>query len=276
MQNLLNLTEEDFQKMKAVEDELLRENKVYFENKCKSFEKFLNGRTITEAMIDEEYNIFKNFEFNFEEKLDNKLDSTENLKEKIKDLPVDKVPIIIAGGSFNTNGRETVIDANGEKIIKDLVKNIDNQKAYFVIGHKMQGYEKAIIDASKELNKKFEINAIVPKRVTSNVKDNLLNSDIDGIRVSIEPEEIGIYKSFNYEIFERRNSVVVAFDGNSPVSNLIQEAKNGKGKSKIFVNGNVETLKEKARSLGGYVEEFNPDENISDKIISWNPDLKQK
>jgi hypothetical protein len=140
----------------------------------------------------------------------------------------------------------------------------------------MQGYEKAILDISKELDKKFEIDAIIPKRVHPSTKENLLNSNVDGIRVSIEPEEVGIYKSFNYEIFERRNSVVVAFDGNSPVSNLVQEAKNGKGKAKIFVNGDVETLKEKAKSLGGYVEEFDSTQTISDKIINWNPDLKQK
>lgn len=276
LQNLLNITENDFQKMKLVEEKLISENKIHFENKSKEFEKFLNGRSITEAIIDEEYNTLKNLNITYVEKSDNKIDSTENLKSKIKELPIDKVPIIIAGGSFNTNGRETVVNESGKKIIRDLIKNIDNNKAYFVIGHKMQGYEKAIVDISKELNKKFEIDAIIPKRVPLSTKDSLLDSDVDGIRVSIEPEEVGIYKSFNYEIFERRNSIVVAFDGNSPVSNLVQEAKNGKGKAKIFVNGDVETLKEKAKSLGGYVEEFNTEQNISDKIIDWNPDLKQK
>ncbi len=52
-------------------------------------------------------------------------------------------------------------------------------------------------------------------------------------------------KSFNYEIFERKKSIVLAFDGNSPVSNLVQEAKNGKGKSKVYVNGKNEVLSEK-------------------------------
>ncbi len=276
LQNLLNLSEEDFQKMKQVENKILEENEINFKKKVKSFEEFLNGRTMSEALINEEYEMFQTVKFTNTQKTDNKIDSSENLKPKIKELPTNKVPIIIAGGSFNTNGRETVVDENGKKILKDLIQNIDNNKAYFVIGHKMQGYEKAIVDISNELHKKFEINAIVPKRVNSETKDTLLNSNVDGIRVSVEPEEIGIYKSFNYEIFERRNSVVVAFDGNSPVSNLVQEAKNGKGKAKIFVNGNVETLKEKAKSLSGYVEEFNEDENISEKIINWNPDLKQK
>ncbi len=63
-------------------------------------------------------------------------------------------------------------------------------------------------------------------------KDNLLEKELNGVCVSTETEELGIYKSFNYEIFERRSSVVLAFDGNSPVSNLVQEAKNGKGKAK--------------------------------------------
>jgi len=276
LQNLLNIGEDDFQKMKAVENRILLENKNYFEQKCKTFEEFLNGRTIMDCVIEEEYEALKNLQVSYVEKSDNKLDSEETLKTKIKELPVDKVPIIIAGGSFNTNGRETVVNEAGKNIIRDLIKNIDNNKAYFVIGHKMQGYEKAIVEVSKELNKKFEIDAIIPKRVNCDIKDSLLNSDVDGIRVAIDPEEVGIYKSFNYEIFERRNSVVVAFDGNSPVSNLVQEAKNGKGKAKIFVNGKVETLKEKAKSLGGYVEEFDSDESISDKIINWNPDLRQK
>ena len=276
LRNLLNISEEDFQKMKQVENKLLSENQAYFEQKQKSFIEFLNGRDLVDAIIEAEYDALKNLQVTYVEKTDNKLDSSENLKEKIKDLPTNKVPIVIAGGSFNTNGRETIVTEEGKNMLRDLIKNIDNNKAYFVIGHKMQGYEKALIDISKEMNKKFEIDAIIPKRVNEDVKNSLLNSSIDGIRVSIEPEEVGIYKSFNYEIFERRPSVVVAFDGNSPVSNLVQEAKNGKGKAKIFVNGKTEALKEKAMSLGGYVEDFSQTETISDKIINWNPDLKQK
>lgn len=276
LRNLLNVSEEDFQKMKEVENKLLAENQAYFDQKLASFKEFLNGRNIADAIIDEEYEVLKNLNINYVEKSDNKLDSSENLKSKIKELPTNKVPIVIAGGSFNTNGRETVVTEEGKTMLRDLIRKIDSKKAYFVIGHKMQGYEKAIIDISKELNKKFEIDAIIPKRVNEDVKNSLLDSSIDGIRVSIEPEEVGIYKSFNYEIFERRPSVVIAFDGNYPVSNLIQEAKNGKAKAKIFVNGNSEALKEKAKSLGGYVEDFSSSKTISDKIINWNPDLEQK
>ena len=113
----------------------------------------------------------------------------------------------------------------------------------------------------KVLSNKEIINTKMDAEGLAKIFD-LSKDDIDGIRISIESDEMGIYKSFNYEIFERRNSVVVAFDGNSPVSNLIQEAKNGKGKAKIYVNSDVDVLKEKAKSLDGYVRLFNTYENL--------------
>ena len=136
----------------------------------------------------------------------------------------------------------------------------------------MQGYEKAIIDISKEIGKKFEINAIIPKKITKEVGANLLNKELNGVCISTEQEELGIY-SFNYEIFERRKSIVLAFDGNSPVSNLVQEAKNGKGKAKIYVNDSVKALQEKAKSLEGYVTTFNQNSNIIKQIALDNPEI---
>ena len=87
------------------------------------------------------------------------------------------------------------------------------------------------------------------------------------IRVSTESQGMGIYKSFNYEIFERRPSVVVALDGNSAAANIIQEAKNGKGKSDIYVWGHSKTLRQKADSLQGYVRIFD-EENPLGRLIS--------
>ena len=126
----------------------------------------------------------------------------------------------------------------------------------------------------KELNKKFEIDAIIPRKVNKDVAEKLLQENLNGVCISTESEELGIYKSFNYEIFERRPSIVLALDGNSPVSNLVQEAKNGKAKSKIYINDKVEALKEKANSLNGYVTKFNLDTNdLINKIQNDNPDI---
>ena len=227
------------------------------------------------CLLHQEKNI-KETEGQEELRITNNIETEKELSQKIKPLPTDKVPVIIAGGSFNTKGRETVVSENGIKILRQLIKNVDSENAYFVIGHKMQGYEKAIVDISKEMNKNFEIDAIVPKVVTQKVKNRLLDEEVDGICISPETEELGIYKSFNYEIFERRKSVVIAFDGNSPVLNLVQEAKNGKGKSKIYVNKENTLLREKADTLEGYVVPFemqDNQDNIVSKIFEDNPEI---
>ena len=274
LQNLLNLNDNDFEAMRKVEEEIMQRNEKYFTEKSKKFQEFLNGRTIEEAITQEEQ---KNEEESKNKKMNLRLrigvESEEVLKEKIAELPTDKVPIIIAGGSFNAQGRETVLTEEGKAILTELIKRVNNEKAYFVIGHKMQGYEKAIIDISKKLNKKFEKEEIIPKKKKEEVKKKLKNENLNAIRISTENEDSGIYKSFNYEIFERRSSVVVAFDGNSPVSNLVQEAKNGKGKSKIYVNEENTALREKAKSLGGYVIPFSMKENIVNKILEDNPEI---
>ena len=273
LQNLLNLNDEDFLEMRKVEDEIIKNSETYFDEKNKEFNKFLNGRTMEQAILEEEIKNEKE-NSNIDLRIRKGVFSEDVLNEKIKELPTNKTPIIIAGGSFNAQGRETILEKEGINILTELIKRIDENKAYFVIGHKMQGYEKAIVDISKKLNKNVEIDAIIPKMITEEVKNNIEKENINGLRISTENEDSGIYKSFNYEIFERRNSIVVAFDGNSPVSNLVQEAKNGKGKSKIYVNKETEVLREKAISLEGYVTPFNLNENIVDKIIQDNPQIE--
>ena len=275
LHNLLGLDDDDFAKMRKVEDEIINDRKKYFEEKTKRFEAFLAGRSLREAILElEQKNIEASKENSVEMRISDKIDSEAKLKGKIKMLPENKIPIVIAGGSFNAKNRETILDENGRNAIRRLVENLDDEKVYFVVGHKVNGYEKAVLDAAKELNKNFEISAIVPKEVSAEEVDNLLKENINGIRISTEREEMGIYKSFNYEIFERRNSIVVAFDGNSPVSNLVQEAKNGKGKAKIYVNSDVEALKDKANSLGGYVKEFKVKDDLAGAIFADYPEIK--
>ncbi len=276
IQNLLGLNDHDFLKMRKVEDEIMKYEDKYFKEKSKKFNEFLAGRSIREAILELEEKIEnENKNNNIPLRINNKIESEEILKNKIKPLPTDKMPIIIAGGSFNAKHRETRVTEQGIQMLEELIKKIDNQKAYFVIGHKVEGYEKALINLTNKLHKKFEIYAIIPKMISKEVGERLLSNEINGIRISTESEEFGIYKSFNYEIFERRSSIVVAFDGNSPVSNLVQEAKNGKGSSKIYVNKENYNLRVKARSLQGYVVPFNlvDNDNIVDVILDDNPDI---
>ncbi|MCI8412151.1 MAG: adenosine deaminase [Clostridia bacterium] len=274
LRNLLELDDDDFEKMRQTEKEILEHRERYFIEKSKKFEKLLNGRTLRETILNlEDENIEKNSNNAIKMRINNKLDSKTELKGKIKSLPTNKIPIVIAGGSFNAIDRNTKLTKEGKEILVELIKKVNSEKAYFVIGHKMEGYEKAIIDIAKELDKNIEIDAIIPKEVSKEIKENLTNKYLNGVCISTESEEMGIYKSFNYEIFERRNSVVVAFDGNSAVANLVQEAKNGKGKARIYVNEETPALQEKAKSLHGYVIPFNIRQNIVDRILEENPEI---
>lgn len=274
LQNLLNLTDTDFEKMRKVENEIIEQNDIYFKEKSKKFDEILKKKTIREAILEKEEKYMKQTENEEELRISDNLDAEEELSQKLKELPIDKVPVIIAGGSFNTKGRETEATEEGLKTLRKFIEKVNSNNVYFVIGHKMQGYEKAVVEIAKELNKDIEIDAIVPKKVTENVKNRLLSEDLSGICISPETEELGIYKSFNYEIFERRKSIVIAFDGNSPVSNLVQEAKNGKGKAKIYVNSEVEVLRQKAESLQGYVTMFDEKSDVVDEIFKDNPEIK--
>ncbi len=271
LKNLIGLTSEDFEKIKAVENKILKDRNRYFILKSKRFNKFLNGRNMREALLEEEYKIKdKDLKKDIKLRLTEKVSSEEFLKHKIKDMPTNKIPIIIAGGSFNGQNNQTKAYPEETEILTNLVKRIDDKKAFFVIGHKLEGYEKVIVDLCEKLNKKIEIYAIIPNMIEKDVRNRILASKITGIRISTESEDFGIYKSFNYEIFERRESIVIALDGNSPVSNLIQEAKNGKAKSKIYLNKHNRNLRHKARTLQGYITLFELKDNIWNKIIEEN------
>ena len=87
---------------------------------------------------------------------------------------------------------------------------------------------------------------------------------------------MGIYKSFNYEIFERRNCTLFAFDGNSALANLVQEARNGKGKTRIFLYPRSPMLRAKAASLEGYVTLHAPAEEVIRKIYALEDNIGTK
>ena len=97
------------------------------------------------------------------------------------------------------------------------------------------------------------IAAIVPNRISNAEKKRLLAAGVS-VRISIESSGMGLYKSFSYEIFKRMNAALIAFDGNAPAMNLLQEARNGRGKCRIFVNPRSRGLRVKARMLEGYVQ----------------------
>lgn len=274
LMNLVGIDNQGFEKMRQVEDEIIEHSKQYFLQKSKKFEEFLAGKTMKEALLLlQAENLEKGKNSNIEMRLNDNLEAEKEIGDMITEFPQNKMPIIIAGGSFNAQGITTNVDEKLCENLIELLKKLDEEKVYFIIGHTIQGYEKELIRMAKKLNKKFEIYAIIPKMISKTEKEILQNSEINGLRISIEPTAFGIYKSFNYEIFERRSSIVIAFGGNSPILNLVQEAKNGKGKSQIYVNGEKRFLEQKAKSLEGYVKIFTSEDDLSQMILEDHPEL---
>lgn len=178
-----------------------------------------------------------------------KLDSEQALRDRIREIPTGKVPVILLGGSFNSSRHATRMREPLRELLRELVDRLDPEQVCFVIGSRLTGYERELVELAAD---KFEIFAIVPTRLNAAEVKRLRQSGV-GVRVSIEPTRMGLYKSFAYEIFKRRPSVVLAFDGNSAGANTVQEARNGKREARIFVNRHARVLYAKAQTIQGYV-----------------------
>ena len=156
---------------------------------------------------------------------------------------------MVAGGSFNHSGHRTPVREEEKELIDRLLDTLDPAKVFFVIGHSLSGQEGYLAERN---GGRFRIAAIVPNRISRAEKKRLLDAGVT-VRISIESSGMGLYKSFAYEIFKRMDSVLLAFDGNAPAMNLIQEARNGRCKCRIFVNPRSRGLSVKAKMLEGYV-----------------------
>lgn len=268
--NFLKVSDDEFQKMRAVEGNILARQEVRFTEKSKALQKRLKGKSIEDyyrETLQTDWLDVKEVSFEIA-----KQPSYPVLKEKVCELPWDKYPVIIAGGSFNGDGTSSKMDEKDKQILNALLEKLDPKKVFFVIGHRLRGHEKYIL----EHNTGFDIYSIVPSLLGQNQLKKLYKSGIKGIRISTESQEMGIYKSFNYEIFERRNSVLVAFDGNSSLANLVQEARNGKGSAYLFLYPKSAMLKAKAKSLEGYVTLQASADVVIDKIKELQEDIGTK
>ncbi len=99
LQNLLHLDDKDFEKMRKVEDEVIARSNKYFEAKSKKFKEFLNGRTITEALTELEKENHKKGKLNTTEmRINTNLETESIFRQKVKQLPTDKVLTIIIAG----------------------------------------------------------------------------------------------------------------------------------------------------------------------------------
>lgn len=262
LEKLLNLTHKELRSMKETENAILTESRDAFQRKTLAFRAMVGHRDFTDFLLEKieegEGRIGENMTLPGRKLLD----SNTELEDQIEELPWDRMPVVVAGGSFNTQKRTTRVTPEGTELVEKMVEQLSPREYFFVLGHTLQGYERHLLVCNRkraeEGKEPFRIFCFVPARLTKTQLQRLKKEDVR-IRVSTESQAMGIYKSFNYEIFERRPSVVVAFDGNSAAENLIQEAKNGKGDAKILVWERAGALRRKAVSLEGYVRLFETD-----------------
>jgi adenosine deaminase len=249
LEKMLELSEEEVRRMKETETHIIEVSMQDFYRKEHALETMLGGEEFEGFFLERMKQI--RIESKTTRRM-SKVYASKELKDQIQEITWEQTPVVLMGGSFNTRNRATRMTEEGTKLMDELMEILNPEEVCFVIGHKLAGYEKYLLENNK---KGFQVYAIVPSLLTEKECANLKRSGVL-VRVSTESEAMGIYKSFNYEIFERRPSVVVAFDGNSAGENLIQEAKNGKGKSIICIYRQSRTLRHKAESLQGYVEIF--------------------
>ena len=267
--NFLKISDEEFLKMRAVEDVITHRQALNFNRKSEKFAQLLGDRAVWLYYAEEFRKQFDDIsDVRFEI---HKHPSYPVFRERVIELPWDKYPIVIAGGSFTSSDSTRVSDSD-KTLLQAMLDGLDPKKVFFVVGHKMSGHEKYIV----KNNKGFDIYGIIPALMTPKQISKLSRADLKGIRISTESQEMGIYKSFNYEIFERRNCVLLAFDGNSAVANLVQEARNGKGLARIFIYPKSSMLKAKAASLEGYVTINASAEAVIEKIRELEDNIGTK
>ncbi|MCR5664448.1 MAG: hypothetical protein K6G17_06165, partial [Oscillospiraceae bacterium] len=186
----------------------------------------------------------------------------ETLASQVEELPEGLLPIVVAGGSFNSDGRRTRLREESRRLIDELLETADPDKCFFVLGHRLGGCEGYLLRQNRG---RFRVFAIVPGRLTRAERDRLQRGGA-ALRLSVEPNGSGLYKSFASEIFKRRPSVLLAFDGNSPGANLVQEAKNARVRCTIYVDPHSRALQAKARMLKGYVRPLGEGEGTARAI----------
>ncbi len=267
LEKLLSLSFEDMQKMKQTEDKILTESLEAFALKQDKLRNLLSDRSIVQFYQNRISTNTSQVGISLQE--NKKQDAFTALQDMIREVPRNKTPIVLAGGSFNTDRRKTRMRNDNKQMIEILLHECDPETTCFIIGHRLNAYEKYLIDHN---HGKFEIYAFIPSAITDEEIQKIKEQNVF-VRISIEPVGMGIYKSVAYEIFKQRKSVLIALDGNSPAANMIQEANNAKYECRIFVDQRTKALYTKASSLQGYVTIFDNPIKAADKIMQ---DIREK
>ena len=252
LEKLLGLRFEELCRMRRSEDEILEQSRRVFAEKSAQFQSVDPERMYQGLLEGTEQGADVLWQDS------GKIDAEEALREQLRPLPETGLPVIVAGGSFNNSSRRSSLRGEDRALIDALLDGADPEKVFFVLGHSLTGQEAYLAQRAAG---RFRVCAIVPRRISHAERTRLQGAGI-GVLLSIEYSPMGLYKSFAYEIFKRRPSALLAFDGNSAALNLIQEARNGREKCRIYINPRSRSLAVKTRTLEGYVRPLRDAETI--------------
>ena len=263
LEKMLGLSHAELCQMRKAEDEIVSAGLAAFEEKQRLFSSSRGKMDISDYL---EQQIGKSSKqssalWNAGRKTDAEL----LLSGQIAPFPEGKMPVILAGGSFNSDRHTTQVREEGKQLLEALLESADPEKVFFVIGHRLCGYEKYLVENN---GNRFQIFAFVPGMLTGAEAGRLKASNVS-VRPAIEQNGNGLYKSIAYEVFKRMPSVLLAFDGNSPAVNLVQEAKNGRYKCRIYLDMHSRTLAAKGKTLQGYVQLFRNREDILPDLTEY-------
>ena len=260
LEKLLGLRFEELCRMRQSEDEILEASRRVFAEKsarfaldCPSGDPERRYRRLLEETEQSAPVVWQD---------SGKIDAEEALRDRLARLPERGLPVIVAGGSFNNSSHRSAVRPEDRAFLDALFDGADPERCFFVVGHSLSGQEAYLV---RQAAGRFRVYAIVPRLISRAEKTRLRKAGV-GVLLSIENSPMGIYKSFAYEIFKRRPSALLAFDGNSAALNLIQEARNGREKCRIYLSPRSRGLAVKARTLGGYVYPLRDADAILDEL----------
>ena len=260
LEKLLGLRFEELCRMRESEDEVLKNSLRVFEEKSAQFVRDCPSgdpeRLYRRALEETEQRSVILWEDS------GKIDAEAALHDSLAELPESAFPVVVAGGSFNNSGHRSALKAEDRAFLDALLERADPEKCFFVVGHSLSGQEAYL---TRQAAGRFRVYAIVPRLISRAERTRLQRAGV-GVLLSIEISPMGLYKSFAYEIFKRRPSALLAFDGNSAALNLIQEARNAREKCRIYINPRSRGLAVKAKTLEGYVRPLKDAEAVVQEL----------
>ena len=247
LEKLLGLRMEELCQMRQAEEAILEESLRVFREKSERRTSLPDPAQARSEGLQEHNDLIT-------EESASAIDAEEALRDQLAARPDHLFPIVVAGGSFSDREHRSRVRAVDRVLLDTLLHQVDPEKACFVVGHTLTGQEGYLV---RKAAGRFAVYAIVPNRINRGEFDRLTKSGVR-VLVSIESTYRGLYKSFAYEIFSRMPSALLAFDGNSAVLNLIQEARNARYKCRIYISQKNRGLAAKAQMLEGYVSPLFP------------------